>query len=112
MKILLTILCLTALLFPLSLHAAEEPPAAINAHYAWCGEGKTTREKLRRYEGFWKDRLPASPDEYDDSPHVTFVRKCAYRLAALYTQTGQAEKSLAKLKWLESSDEMLPENAK
>lgn len=112
MKIALSILCLVAFLFHRPLHAADEPPAAINAHYAWCGEGRTNREKLQRYEGFWKDRLPANPDEYDDHPHITFVRRCAYRLVTLYAQSGQTEKCLKTLKWLELNDETFPENVK
>jgi hypothetical protein len=112
MRLLLIFLSFVA--FALSSPAVEPeaPPAAINAHYSWCGQAKTAEAKLKRYEGFWSQRLPAKSDDYDDHPHVTYVRRCAYRLAALYAQVGQSKKSLAMLKWLESNDEMLPENAK
>jgi hypothetical protein len=92
--------------------AGETAPVAINAHYSWCDEPKGTAAKLKRFEGFWKERLPAEPDGYDDHPHVTYVRRCAYRLAALYVKTGQPEKSVKMLQWLEKTDEMLPENVK
>jgi len=97
-----------------ALPAAEpaSPPQAINAHFSWCGEPKKTAEKLKRYEGFWKDRHPEEEDGYDDHPHVTYVRKCAYRLVALYAETGQTAKCLKMLKWLETHDDALPENAK
>lgn len=90
----------------------ETPPDAINAHYGWCGEAKTAAAKLKRYEQFWKQRRPAKSDEYDDQPHVTYVRRCAYRLASLYAETGQKAKCQEMLRWLEKYDEMFPENVK
>lgn len=88
----------------------EETPAAINAHYSWCARPETTAGKIKRYAEFWKERLPAKSDEYDDHPHFTYVRRCAYRLASLYAQTGQKEKCLAMLSWLEKNDDAFPEN--
>jgi hypothetical protein len=99
-------------LFEASSLAGETAPAAINAHYSWCDEPKGTAAKLKRFEGFWKERCPADPDGYDDHPHVTYVRRCAYRLAALYARTGQTEKSVKMLQWLEKTDEGFPENVK
>lgn len=90
---------------------AEEAPQAINAHFEWCGEPKKMAEKLKRYEGFWKDRHPEEEDGYEDSPHVTYVRLCGYRLAALYAQTGQKEKCLKMLQWLEKNDDSFPGKA-
>lgn len=111
MKTLLVLLSLT-LLHPSAFTADDKPTPPINAHFSWCGEPKTTAGKLQRYEQFWKERLPDSPDEYDDHPHVTYVRKCAYRLVALYAQMGHTAKCLKTLKWLETNDEMFSENAK
>ncbi len=90
---------------------ADTAPPAINAHFSWCDEPKTIAAKLKRFEEFWKERHPENDDAYDDSPHVTYVRRCAYRLAALYAQTGQKEKCLNMLKWLQKTDDSLPENA-
>lgn len=111
MKFLTTLLALALFLLQSPAAETEEAPAAINAHYSWCGEGKNVAVKLKRYEGFWKDRLPAE-GEYDDQPHITYVRKCAYRLAELYAQTGEKAKCQKMLKWLEKTDDSLPENAK
>jgi hypothetical protein len=89
-------------------HAAEEiAPQGINAHYAWCGEAKTAAAKLKRYEAFWQERHPQNEDEYDDQPHITFVRRAAYRLAELYALTGQAAKCREKIRWLEKNDDSL-----
>ncbi len=111
MKFLIAFLALALFLLPSSAAEPEEHPAAINAHFSWCGEGKTAAVKLKRYEGFWEERFPKD-GEYDDQPHITYVRKCAYRLAELYAQTGQKEKCVKKLKWVEKTDDSLPENAK
>jgi hypothetical protein len=89
-------------------HAAEEKaPPGINAHYAWCGAAKTTAGKLQRYEGFWRERHPASEDEYDDPAHAAYVRRTAYRLAELYALTGQPAKCREKILWLEKNDDAL-----
>ena len=90
---------------------AETAPAAINAHFSWCGEARSVEDKLKRYEEFWKDRLP-NDDGYDDQPQVTYVRKCAYRLASLYALTGRTQKCRKMLTWLEERDDAFPENVK
>lgn len=112
MKLLFAfLLSLTIVAVTNSADKGEEAPQAINAHYSWCDEPKTVAAKLKRFEDFWKERHPEQEDGYEDSPHITYVRRCAYRLAALYVQTGQKEKCLKMLEWLQKNDDSLPENA-
>jgi hypothetical protein len=106
MRFFLALFCGVLFAGPLQADA----PHAINSHYRWCGEAKTQAEKIQRYEGFWAECHPPKDDEYDDQPHITYVRKCAYRLVELYAQTGQKDKCLKMLAWLETTDRALPEN--
>jgi hypothetical protein len=93
--------------------AAEEgeytPPAgagySIQAHFTWCGEGKTVGARIKRYEQFWALQKPEQSDGYDDSLHIRKVRHCAYRLAELYAQAGRAKDCIKMLKWLETDDD-------
>lgn len=92
--------------------AAEEgeykPPGdfySMQAHFDWCGEGKTVRARTKRYEQFWSLQSPEEPGGYDDSPHIRAVRRCAYRLAELYAQAGRAKDCVKMLKWLEDDDD-------
>jgi hypothetical protein len=92
--------------------AAEEgeykPPGAVysmQAHFTWCGEGKTVESRIRRYEQFWSLQKPEQPDGYDDSLHIRTVRHCAYRLAELYAQAGRAKDCIKMLTWLEKDDD-------
>lgn len=94
--------------------AADEseykPPGnfySIQAHFAWCAEGKTSSQRIKRYEGFWSQQAPESPEWYDDSLHARLVRRCAYRLAELYVQAGRTKDCLKMLKRLESEDDNL-----
>jgi hypothetical protein len=80
------------------------------SHYHWCANAKTTANRLARYEGFWKEHYPTEEFGYEDAPHIYYIRRAAYRLAALYAQTGQVKKCQAMLKWLELHDETLPDN--
>jgi hypothetical protein len=93
--------------------AAEEgeykpPPGggySMQAHFTWCGEGKTAEARIKRYEQFWSLQKPEQPDGYDDSLHIRKVRHCAYRLAELYAQAGRARDCIKMLKWLEKEDD-------
>lgn len=85
-----------------------KPPGdfySMQAHFAWCGEGKTVQARIKRYEQFWSLQSPEEPDGYDDSPHIRAVRRCAYRLAELYAEAGRKKDCLKMLKWLEKEDE-------
>jgi hypothetical protein len=79
----------------------------MEAHFRWCGEAKTAKERLKRYEKFWALQAPEQSDGYDDSLHVRTVRRCAYRLAELYAQLGRTKDCLKMLKWLEKEDDSL-----
>ena len=82
---------------------ADKAPENIMQHYEWCASATDAAALLARYEGFWKRHHPAS-EEYEDAISVRFVRLCAYRLAELYADSGNAKKCREKLKWLESQD--------
>ena len=77
----------------------------MEAHFRWCGEGKTPSERLKRYQGFWEMQHPKAEDGYDDSRHVRMVRHCAYRLAELYAELGKTKDCVQMLKWLEKDDD-------
>ena len=77
----------------------------MEAHFTWCGEGKTVRARTKRYESFWSLQSPEEPDGYDDSLHIRTVRRCAYRLAEHYAQAGRAKDCIKMLKWLEKNDD-------
>jgi hypothetical protein len=83
---------------------AEKPPQNIIEHYKWCSEAKSRAEVLLRFEGFWSRYAPAGEHEYEDAIHVRFVHLCAYRLAELYADTGNAKKCREILAWLEKED--------
>jgi hypothetical protein len=103
-------LLLTAELSPaaaLKKDSLEFPTESINANFAWCKAGKTEKERLARLEAFWERYWPKD-GEYEDSPHITYVRLCAYELAKLYAKGGQAAKCIKLLDWLEKSDESIP----
>lgn len=93
--------------------AAEEgeykPPPGVGysmqLHFIWCGEGKTVKARIKRYENFWDFQSPKESGEYDDSPHIRRVRHCAYRLAELYAQAGRAKDCIKMLKWIEDDDD-------
>ena len=95
--------------------AAEEgeykPPAGgvytMEAHLEWCAEGKTVQARIKRYGQFWSLESPKESDGYDDERHIRLVRRCAYRLAELYAQSGRAKDCLKMLKFLEKEDETL-----
>ena len=90
--------------------AEYKPPGAfysMQAHFAWCGEAKTTAERLKRYEKFWELQAPEQSDGYDDSLHVRTVRRCAYRLANLYAELQRTKDCQKILKWLEKEDDSL-----
>ena len=87
----------------------EPPPGgsySMQAHFAWCGEGKTVRARIKRYEQFWALENPEELGGYTDSPHIRMVRLCAYRLAELYAQAGRAKDCIKMLKWLEKEDDL------
>ena len=85
-----------------------KPPGSVyvmEAHFKWCGDGKTAAERLRRYEKFWEMQHPEGEDGYDDDRHIRMVRHCAYRLAQLYAETGRSKDCVRMLKWLEKEDD-------
>jgi hypothetical protein len=75
------------------------------AHLKWCAEGKTAGARTKKYEQFWALQSPKESDGYEDERHIRLVRRCAYRLAELYTQAGRAKECLKMLKFLENEDE-------
>lgn len=92
--------------------AAEEPEYkppgdfySMEAHLKWCAEAKTVATRTKRYEGFWSQQAPKERDGYDDSLHIRLVRRCAYRLAELYAESGRKKECLKMLKWLETEDD-------
>lgn len=87
-----------------------KPPGkfyTMELHLDWCGEAKTVPARIKRYEKFWELQSPKEEDGYDDGLHVRLVRRCAYRLAELYAQSGRGKDCLKMLKWLEKGDETL-----
>ena len=84
----------------------DKAPENIMKHYEWCAAARDTAAQITRYEGFWKRHHPES-EEYEDAIGVRFVRLCAYRLAALYADAGNAKKCRAMIQWLEANDERL-----
>jgi hypothetical protein len=84
----------------------EKPPQKIMEHYKWCGTATTPAEALGRYEGFWSRYRPSDVG-YEDAIHVRFVHLCAYRLAELYADTGNAKKCRNILEWLEKEDNFI-----
>jgi hypothetical protein len=86
----------------------EQPPERMIPHYEWCGKGATEAVRLKRYEGFWTKYRPQEDDGYEDSPHITFVRLTAYRLAEGYAATGNVKRCREMLHWLEKTDEVIP----
>jgi hypothetical protein len=109
---LMGVMTLFAILVASIAAAAEEgeykPPGdfySMQAHFAWCGEGKTVQARIKRYEQFWALQSPEESDGYDDSPHIRTVRHCAYRLAELYAEAGRKKDCLKMLKWLEKEDD-------
>ena len=79
----------------------------MESHFKWCGEAKSARERLKRYEKFWDMQRPRSADGYDDGRHIRMVRRCAYRLAALYAELGRRKDSVKMIEWLEKEDDTL-----
>jgi hypothetical protein len=77
----------------------------MEAHLAWCAEGKTVVARIKRYEYFWSLQSPKESGMYDDGRHVRLVRRCAYRLAELYAQSGRKKDFIEMLKWLEKEDD-------
>jgi hypothetical protein len=92
--------------------AAEEgdykpPPGELylmEGHLEWCAKAKTVAARIKRYESFWDFQGPKEEDMYDDGRHFRLVRRCAYRLAELYAQTGRTKECLKMLKFLEKAD--------
>jgi hypothetical protein len=82
----------------------EKPPLGINVHFAWCAKTKSTAAQIARYEGFWAQHHPED-ENYDDGAQIRYVRLCAYRLAKLYADAGNAKKCSEMLKWLEKTDD-------
>ena len=89
--------------------SAEYKPSdglyVMEAHFQWCGEAKSAAERLKRYEKFWEMQHPTGEDGYDDDRHIRMVRRCAYRLAQLYAETGRGQDCVRMLKWLEKEDD-------
>ncbi len=112
-RLLLVVLLSSMLLILRSGVAADsaeyKPPKggiySMEAHLAWCGEGKALAERLARYEKFWEMQHPKEEDGYDDDRHIRMVRRCAYRLAQLYAEVGKSKQCVRMLKWLENEDD-------
>src|SRR3954469_4024362 len=85
----------------------EKPPRNIIEHYQWCSAPKSRAEALARFEGFWSQYAPNGQHEYEDAIHVRFVHLCAYRLAELYADAGDAKKCRNILEWLEKEDNFI-----
>lgn len=110
---LLTVTAFFAILAASIAAAAEEgeykPPSggvySMEAHLKWCAEAKTVAAQIKRYEQFWADQSPKESDGYDDERHIRLVRRCAYRLAELYAQTGRKKDCIEMLKFLEKEDD-------
>ncbi len=77
---------------------------SMQSHFAWCEKPKTAAARVKRYEQFWELQAPEQSDGYDDDLHVRTVRRCAYRLATLYSELGRTKECLKMLKWLEKED--------
>lgn len=95
-----------ALLFPAVSGAAPEPeapPQNIFERLQWCAKAPDAAARLARFEGFWSRYY--TPGDYEDAVHIRNVRLCAYRLAGLYAETGNARRCREMLEWLESDDE-------
>jgi hypothetical protein len=86
---------------------SDKPPQNIIEHYKWCSIPKSRAEVLARFEGFWSRYAPSGEREYEDAIHVRFVHLCAYRLAELYADTGNAKKCREILQWLEKKDSFI-----
>lgn len=94
-----------ALLFPAGSAATEleKPPQNIFEHLQWCAKAPDAEARLARFEGFWSRYY--TPGDYEDAVHIRNVRLCAYRLAGLYAEIGNAKRCREMLQWLESDDE-------
>lgn len=110
---LITVTALFAILATSIAPAAEEPKYklppgdtySMEMHLKWCAEGKTVAARIKRYEEFWSLQGPKEEDGYDDERHIRLVRRCAYRLAELYAQSGRKKDCLEMLKRLEKEDD-------
>ena len=97
----------TFLINPAFSEDTEKPPQNIIEHYQWCRAPKSRAEALARFEGFWSRYAPSGQHGYEDAIHVRFVHLCAYRLAELYADTGNAKKCRNILEWLEKEDNFI-----
>src|SRR3954452_928591 len=97
----------TLLVSPAFSEDTEKPPRNIIEHYQWCSAPKSRAKALTRFEGFWSLYAPNDQHEYEDAIHVRFVHLCAYRLAELYAETGDAKKCRKILEWLEKEDNFI-----
>jgi len=106
-RAVLTFSFATLILIPSIAADTAKPPENIIKHYEWCATPKDTATLVTRYEGFWARYHPKN-EEYEDAIHGTFVRHCAYRLAALYADSNNPKKCREMLDWLEAHDQALP----
>ena len=93
---------------------AEAPPANMHEHFQWCAAAETGSELIARYEGFWREYLPAyeggvpkadgDSSGYGDAGHVIKVRLCAYRLLKLHIDARSHDRAAYFAKWLEATD--------
>lgn len=83
----------------------QAPPQNINEHLQWCVATSDAAARLERHEGFWSQY--AKTGEYEDGVHIRTVRRCAYRIADLYAQSGNHKRCSEMLAWLERNDELL-----
>ncbi|MEY2493953.1 MAG: hypothetical protein QOJ45_445 [Verrucomicrobiota bacterium] len=67
----------------------------------WCAEPSSAADRLARYEAFWEIY---NEEDGDDDVQGRAVRHCAYTLAKLYLETGNAAKCLWFLNWLQEHD--------
>ena len=109
-----TIITALALMLVITASRAEKPPANMHEHFRWCAAAKTAPELIARYEGFWREYLPAyeggvpradgDGSGYGDAAHVIHVRLCAYRLLKLHIDARQQDRAAYFAKWLEATD--------
>ncbi len=78
------------------------------AYFQWCEDSPELQGRLRRYEIYWNSCQSVDKDT-GALFHGHYIRPCAYRLATLYVDSGNANKCKEILQWLESSENDLAE---
>ena len=89
------------------------PPQGLIPHRAWCDDAPSLDERILRLEGFWNAHLPQcdggaeeNSGEYEDGPHISYIRGTAYALSLAYTEAGNKEGARKMIEWLRWSDQL------